>query len=124
MKVLHEKLRYDPDTGILYKKYRHFVTGETLEAPVNVNRGKGYLGVYIHELKQQLYVHRVAVFLMTGEWPIEVDHINGIKDDNRWCNLRPCTSSENKFYMWENKRNANLNGVLSNRGSRRNSKSQ
>ena len=33
---------------------------------------------------------------MTGEFPLNiVDHENGIKDDNRWCNLRAATYSEN-----------------------------
>ncbi len=34
---------------------------------------------------------------MTGEWPKDqVDHINQVKDDNRWCNIRECNSSQNK----------------------------
>jgi len=33
---------------------------------------------------------------MTGEWPkVDIDHINGRRDDNRWCNLREVTRKEN-----------------------------
>jgi hypothetical protein len=33
---------------------------------------------------------------MTGEWPHEdMDHRNGVRDDNRWVNLREATSAEN-----------------------------
>ena len=33
---------------------------------------------------------------MTGSWPIaEIDHINGVKDDNRFKNLREATRTEN-----------------------------
>ncbi len=53
--------------------------------------------------KQQLS-HRLAFFYMTGEWPKEhVDHINRIKLDNRWCNLREATASQNN-------RNKKVNG--------------
>lgn len=34
---------------------------------------------------------------MKGYWPdFEIDHENNIRDDNRWCNLRPATSNQNR----------------------------
>ena len=46
--------------------------------------------------KQRIYAHRLIWCLMTGDWPErEIDHINGCKSDNRWCNLRLATRQEN-----------------------------
>jgi hypothetical protein len=34
--------------------------------------------------------------MQTGEWPANhVDHKNGVRNDNRWCNLRDVTRSVN-----------------------------
>jgi len=44
--------------------------------------------------------HRIVWAVVTGAWPeFEVDHINGIRDDNRMCNLKAVTSSENSRNM-------------------------
>jgi hypothetical protein len=40
-------------------------------------------------------LHRVIWFREYGTWPKIIDHINGIKNDNRLCNLREVTSEEN-----------------------------
>lgn len=46
--------------------------------------------------KGTLSLSRLAVYLMTGEWPKgEVDHINGDTHDNRWINLRVCNRGQN-----------------------------
>ena len=43
-----------------------------------------------------LFTHRVVLYLESGIWPTEeVDHINGVRNDNRPLNLRLVTKSQN-----------------------------
>lgn len=58
--------------------------------------GNGY--VYITVMRKRFPAHRLAFLLMTGELPAgEIDHINRIRHDNRWSNLRRASSRENKM---------------------------
>jgi hypothetical protein len=72
------------DTGKLYW------TISRPNAPLDKELGslaRGYLNVKI--LGKDYKVHRVIWMLHTGDWPKgEIDHINGIKTDNRIVNLR------------------------------------
>lgn len=54
---------------------------------------RGYKHGRIFDKKH--YAHRVVMALTTGEWPEEVDHINGVAADNRPENLRSVTHKEN-----------------------------
>ena len=40
--------------------------------------------------------HRVVFAISNGYWPEQVDHANGIRDDNRPVNLREATASKNR----------------------------
>ena len=54
----------------------------------------GYLVVHVN--KEVYYLHRLAFLYMEGYIPEHfVDHLNGVRDDNRWCNLRHVSNACN-----------------------------
>lgn len=89
---IKKRLYYNPETGIFIKllSTNHVKAGDIC-GYIN-NRGYTHIGI-----KNKKYLaHRLAWFYMTGEWPKnQIDHINGIKTDNRLCNLREATNNEN-----------------------------
>lgn len=103
--LLRALLRYESDTGLLFwrERPRHLFTldrehrrwnGRYANRPASYKRGNGYLGLFV--FRRGLSAHRVAWAVSQGEWPIgDVDHINGVRDDNRISNLRDVTRSEN-----------------------------
>lgn len=111
-KLTHERLlsllRYDPITGIFVWRVR--VSNVRAGTIAGSPKAKGYRGIRIDGVSY--YEHRLAVFYMTGEWPEDdVDHRNLIRADNRYTNLRPATSGQNKM-----NRRAQSNNVLGVKG--------
>lgn len=91
-KDVFELLAYDKETGIFqWKKKRR---GICVEKHLGTCNGFGYLRITV--LGKSYYAHRLAWFYVYGVWPNQIDHINGIKNDNRIANLRSCTDLENK----------------------------
>lgn len=73
---------------------------------------RGYLRARVDG--QLVMLHALAYFMMTGEDPIEIDHINRDPADNRWENIRNCNRNENC-----NNRSNSTNGVTIRSGSNR-----
>lgn len=90
-----ERLDYNPETGIFTWLGDFNAKRVGRRAGTTVGR-KGYRTITIK--KRRCYEHRIAWYMMTGEDPtgFEIDHINGDKSDNRFCNLRLATSQTNK----------------------------
>lgn len=109
--VLRELISYDPETGALTwlpREPKHF-TGEHRMSPkgraaqwngqfagkpaITTRSATGYRKGTI--FCRHFFAHRIAFALHHGFWPEEIDHINGDKADNRACNLRQATPSQN-----------------------------
>lgn len=101
---LRSILDYDPETGIWRWKHRQDVavyinTRDVGRIAGSTNKPNGY--IYICVDYDQWLAHRLAFIYMTGKCPRCVDHINGIRADNRWRNLRSATIPQN---TWNSKK--------------------
>ena len=107
---LLETYNYDPKTGFLTwaKKISDKVNIGSRAGSLHKQRGYRYVRIN----KKAYSEHRVIWFYLTKNWPTAIiDHINGIKDDNRKTNLRDISLTDNQ----RNQRTAhrhNITGVL------------
>ncbi len=91
---LKSQLHYNPDTGIFtWLKSSNQIKIGSIAGSHNSN---GHLQIKI--FGKLTLAHRLAFLYMTGSLPKEcVDHINCVRDDNRWCNLREATKQQNTY---------------------------
>lgn len=97
---LRQRLDYDPDTGLL--TWRHsvgipqswlakYVGRIALDALTSDGYRRGTID------GQSFSTHRVVWAIQTGFWPVlQIDHINRVRSDNRFANLREATSVDNQ----------------------------
>lgn len=98
-----ELLDYNPDTGMFIRKRN--------AAPADRKHSDNYKAV---KVGGKLFLsHRLAWFYMYKVWPEgEIDHINGVRTDNRISNLRVVTRTGNNQNIRTAKRSNKSCGLL------------
>lgn len=106
---LREILDYNPETGIFTWKFGNKRNTKPNQIAGSIHP-QGYRFICVKNKNYR--AHRLAWMYVYGSFPeVQIDHINGIKDDNRIVNLRIATHAENqqnkhssKGYSWHKTR--------------------
>ena len=107
---IHKSYRYNKDTGEFIRA-RNLPKGCVGEK-VKCYNAKDYCYLYLNGNRYS--AHRIAWKIENGDpGDMQIDHINHIRNDNRLCNLRLVTPSENQknrsLSKWSK---TGFNGVL------------
>lgn len=104
---LKELLNYNPDTGDFTIKTSRVCRG-IKDSVAGWLESTGYIRICLDYKKHS--AHRLAFLFIEGRFPNRIDHINHIRNDNRWVNLREVTHQENSKNQSINSKNTS--GVM------------
>lgn len=107
-KRIQELFDYDQETGYVINRVTRCPTALKGDRAGTVGV-KGYRQVYLSGTIY--YEHRLVWFYVHGYWPIQIDHINGDRSDNRLANLREVTQSQNNANSDRSKDASRLRGA-------------
>lgn len=96
-KYLRQILEYDPETGVFrWKEKTSKHSNVEIGSIAGFRTATDY--IFISILNKEYAAHRLAWLYVHDEWPSEfIDHINGVKYDNKISNLREASHSENQW---------------------------
>ena len=117
--TIKENIEYNLETGEMFRIFFNPTTGSIRKHLINNGNNNKYVRVTFSYDKKQYNInaHRIAWFIVYGEWIPMIDHINKIKNDNRINNLRRCTNQQNQFNSKAHKDNrVGFKGVTLDRG--------
>ncbi len=91
---LKEYLHYDPETGVF--TWLKTTSNRVKVGNIAGHNENGYCNISL--LNKSYKAHKLAWLYMTGillPSTTDIDHRNNNRFDNRWCNLRKATRSQN-----------------------------
>lgn len=89
--AIERGMTYDPITGNIYGSSGKLITSKC-------KKGYIYPGVWFENKTYRFFAHIFAWYVTYGKMPDnQIDHINGVRDDNRIINLRDVTNQQNQF---------------------------
>ena len=90
---LKRVLSYDENSGLFTRIAKVKRSKAKIGDIAGTKHSLGYIIITIGKKKYK--AHRLAFVYMNGEVGDFIDHINHVRDDNRWSNLREVTRAEN-----------------------------
>lgn len=83
---------YNKETGEFIRKFQ--TSRHAIGSVAGFVRSDGYVIIKIDGVP--FLAHRLVWLIETGEAPGQIDHVNRVRSDNRFANLRSASASENQ----------------------------
>lgn len=94
--TLKNLIDYNKEAGVFTRKISTS-NGANAGDIAGTTHPSGYKKIRVLGINNPISSHRLAWFYVYGVWPDYIDHINGVRGDNRIKNLRSVSKAENNL---------------------------